>query len=249
MSCEHKECHCHEHKHEHEHEHKHEHKHEHGEACYCHGHVHTPHEHTYADGACCEHCEAKLHGDNTVSRVKLLRLLIGACLLGASFFLPFEGVYLFLFSLVPYLLVGYDVLWDAAKNILRGKVFDEQFLMSVATVGAFAIGELHEGVAVMLFYQLGELLQTLAVGKTRRSIAALMDIRPDTATVLREGREVTLSPDEVRVGEIILVRPGERIPLDGEIVKSPAVSLRVAARKLRFVIPKEEQLLPPRIVE
>ncbi len=199
---------------------------QHQHTCHCHDHHghdhhdhHHDHHHHHHDGAACAHCEQKLHGENIVSRLTLFRILFAAALLALSFFLPVEGIWQLAFCLVPYLLVGYDVLWSAIRNIARGEVFDEQLLMTVATVGAFAIGELHEGVAVMLFYQLGEFLQTLAVGKSRRSIAALMDIRPDTATVLREGRELVLPPHEVEVGEIILVRPGERIPLDGSVVK------------------------------
>ncbi len=121
--------------------------------------------------------------------------------------------------LVPYLLCGWDVVWSALVNIGHGQVFDEKFLMTVASIGSFALGEYTEGVAVMLFYQVGEWFQSLAVGRSRRSIAALMDIRPDTAVVLRDGQEEEVDPDEVETGEIILVRPGERIPLDGEVIE------------------------------
>ncbi len=118
-----------------------------------------------------------------------------------------------------YLVVGADVLFGAVRNILHGQVFDERFLMTLATVGAFVIGEYPEAVAVMLFYQVGELFQSMAVGKSRKSIAALMDIRPDSATVLRGGEEITVFPDEVEKGETIIVKPGEKIPLDGIILK------------------------------
>ncbi len=121
--------------------------------------------------------------------------------------------------LVPYLLVGYDVLWNAARGVARGQLLDENFLMSIATVGALVIDEYPEAVFVMLFYQVGELFQSIAVGKSRRSIAALMDIRPDEACVLRDGRECVVSPEEVAVGEVIVVRPGEKIPLDGEVLE------------------------------
>ena len=121
--------------------------------------------------------------------------------------------------LVPYLLVGWDVLWAAVLNVAHGQLLDEHFLMMIATIGAFVIGEYPEAVFVMLFYQVGELFQSIAVGRSRKSIAALMDIRPDTATVERDGAEVTLSPDEVNVGEVIVVRPGEKIPLDGSVVE------------------------------
>ena len=125
----------------------------------------------------------------------------------------------FLLYLLPYALIGWDILWKAVRNIKNGQVFDENFLMALATIGAFGCGEYREGVAVMLFYQVGELFQSIAVGRSRRSIAALMDIRPDYAVVLREGEALRLSPEEVRAGELILVRPGEKIPLDGEITK------------------------------
>lgn len=137
--------------------------------------------------------------------------------------------------LVPYLVAGYDVLLKAARNIGRGQVFDENFLMSVATIGAFALvlfpdtePHMAEGAAVMLFYQVGELFQSYAVGKSRKSIAQLMDIRPDVANVERDGQILEVSPDEVAVGEIIVIRPGEKIPLDG-VVAEGASSLNTAA--------------------
>ncbi len=121
--------------------------------------------------------------------------------------------------LIPYFIVGYDVVWGAISNILRGQVFDEKFLMALATLGAFATGEYLEAVAVMLFYQVGELFQSIAVGKSRRSIAALMDIRPDRAMVLRDGKEMEVAPDQVEIGETIVVYPGEKISLDGMILQ------------------------------
>lgn len=130
--------------------------------------------------------------------------------------------------MVPYLIIGYDVVLSAVRNIFRGQVFDEKFLMTIATVGAFCIGEYPETVAVMLFYQIGELFQSIAVGKSRKSITSLMKLRPDEATVLRDGEEVRLAVEEVDVGEIIVVRPGERIPLDGIIIDG-ATSLDTSA--------------------
>lgn len=130
--------------------------------------------------------------------------------------------------MVPYLIIGYDVVLSAVRNIFRGQVFDEKFLMTIATVGAFCIGEYPETVAVMLFYQIGELFQSIAVGKSRKSITSLMKLRPDEATVLRDGEEVRLAVEEVNVGEIIVVRPGERIPLDG-IITDGATSLDTSA--------------------
>lgn len=130
--------------------------------------------------------------------------------------------------LVPYLVIGNDVIMKAARNIVHGQVFDECFLMALATVGAFAVKEYPEAAAVMLFYQVGELFQSIAVGKSRKSIAALMDIRPDHANVIRDGVEVTVSPEEVMTGEEIVVRVGERVPLDGVITEG-ATSLNTAA--------------------
>ena len=124
--------------------------------------------------------------------------------------------------LVPYAIAGYDVVITAVKNIFHGQVFDEKFLMTIASLGAFAVGENAEAAVVMLFYQVGELFQSIAVGKSRKSIRDLMDIRPDTATVVRDGQETTVDPDEVSVGDHIIVRPGERIPLDGIVVSGGA---------------------------
>lgn len=121
--------------------------------------------------------------------------------------------------LIPYFIIGWDVLWKAAHGIANGQLLDESFLMAIATVGALVLAEYPEAVFVMLFYQIGELFQSIAVGKSRRSIAALMDIRPDTARVLRNGTEETVDPDEVGVDEIILIRPGEKIPLDGIVIE------------------------------
>ncbi len=152
-------------------------------------------------------------------------LLFIAFLLNESFSL---GPFAIAVFAVPYLLVGYEVLWSAARNIFHGQVFDEQFLMSIATIGAFAIGEYPEAVFVMLFYQVGELFQSIAVGKSRRSIAALMEICPERAVVLRDGEETEVKPDEVELGETIVIRAGERIPLDGVII-SGATSVDTAA--------------------
>ena len=133
-----------------------------------------------------------------------------------------------LIYIVPYVISGYDVLKTAVINLLHGQVFDEKFLMMVATVGAFGAGEYPEASAVMLFYQVGELFQSIAVGRSRKSISSLMDIRPDSAVVIRNGEEITVSPDEVEVGEIIVIRPGEKIPLDG-IVEEGNSSVNTAA--------------------
>ncbi len=132
---------------------------------------------------------------------------------------PFDTILLYVLYLIPYGIVGYDVIIGAVKNLFSGRLLDERFLMMIATVGAFALGENLEAVAVMLLYQIGELFQSIAVGKSRRNIASLMDIRPDTASVLRDGAYVTVSPEEVAVGELFRVLPGEKIPLDGCIVE------------------------------
>lgn len=124
-----------------------------------------------------------------------------------------------IFYAVPYAIAGYDVLKTAFINLIHGQIFDEKFLMMVATVGAFGTGEYPEASAVMLFYQVGELFQSIAVGRSRKSIAKLMDIRPDSATVIRDGEEIEVSPEDVEVGEIIIVKPGEKIPLDGVITE------------------------------
>jgi len=157
-------------------------------------------------------------------RKMLYRILAAAALLIAVKLLPFlfpvpwwMAVVLFL---VPYLVIGWDVLWKAVRNILNGQVFDENFLMALATVGAFATGEYAEAVFVMLFYQTGELFQDYAVGRSRQSIAALMDIRPDTANLESEdGSLEEVDPEDVEVGSVIVVRPGERVPLDGEVLE------------------------------
>ena len=137
--------------------------------------------------------------------------------------LPWEPFYL-----IPYFIIGWDILWKAARNIRNGQIFDENFLMAIATIGALAIGEYPEAVFVMLFYQIGELFQGVAVGKSRKSIAALMDIRPDSANVEREGEILEVDPDEVAIGEIIVIRPGERVPLDGVVVEGTS-ALNTAA--------------------
>lgn len=155
----------------------------------------------------------------TKQKRSLVRILASAVLLVIAWALPLEGVWKLLVFLVPYAVVGWDVLWKSLRNIAHGQVFDENFLMSIATIGAFFVDEYAEAVAVMLFYQVGELFQSVAVGKSRKSIAALMDIRPDSATVLRDGEAVTVSPEEAEVGETLLIKPGEKIPLDCVITK------------------------------
>ena len=161
-------------------------------------------------------------------RKTLWRILIAAVLYIAALAAPLEGLPRLIAFLIVYAVIGGDILLKAVRNIIRGQVFDENILMSVATVGAMCLEEYAEGVAVMLFYQIGELFQSYAVGKSRQSIAALMDIRPDHATVERDGQQQEVDPEGVAAGEIIIIRPGERIPLDG-IVEEGTSSVDTAA--------------------
>ena len=152
----------------------------------------------------------------------LTRILIAGALMILFSLLPLEGALRFALFMVPYLVVGYDILRKAAKGIWNRQVFDECFLMAVATVGAIALGDYAEGVAVMLFYQVGELFQSYAVGKSRKSITALMDIRPDYANIQGENSLEQVDPDEVEIGSVIIVQPGEKIPIDGVVVSGTA---------------------------
>ena len=158
----------------------------------------------------------------------LTRIIIAALLMIILKFLPAEGWLRFVLYMIPYLVVGYDILRKAFKGILNKQVFDENFLMAVATIGAIALGNYTEGVAVMLFYQIGELFQSYAVGKSRRNISELMDIRPDYANIEADGQLTQVDPDEVPVGSMIVVQPGEKVPLDGVIVEGTA-SLNTSA--------------------
>ena len=154
----------------------------------------------------------------------LTRILVCAVMLIALQFLPITGIPRFALYLAAYLVIGYDILKKAGKGILNGRVFDENFLMAIATIGAFALaiyeksGDYNEAIAVMLFYQIGELFQSYAVGKSRKNISALMDIRPDYANIEVDGKLEKVDPDEVAVGSVIVVQPGEKVPLDGVII-------------------------------
>ena len=167
-------------------------------------------------------------------KVMLIRILITAAMLLALKFIPLTGIPQLIAYLIAYLVIGYDILRKAGKGIVNGRVFDENFLMSIATLGAFFLaiwtksGDYEEGIAVMLFYQIGELFQSYAVGKSRRNISALMDIRPDYANIERDGQLEQVDPDEVAVGSIIVVQPGEKVPLDGVVVSGSA-SLNTSA--------------------
>lgn len=156
---------------------------------------------------------------NKKQKKVLIRIIVAFVLLVILSFVPVDGWIQFALYMIPYLVIGYDILKKAGKGIMNRQVFDENFLMAVATVGAIALGDYKEGVAVMLFYQIGELFQSYAVGKSRRNISELMDIRPDYANIEQDGELVQVDPDEVEIGTVILVKPGEKIPIDGVIVE------------------------------
>ena len=236
-------CHAHEHHHEHEHEHaecchEHEHEHEHGECCHEHGHEHERccehgecHRHEHEDACGCGHHHG--HGDacgcghehgghgEGENRTMVIRLIAGAVLFAGGLVAHFCKAPLYVelpLFLACWAVVSYDVVWNAIRGILRGNVFGEAFLMTIASIGAFVLCEFPEGAAVMLLYQLGEFLTDLALDRSQDSIRAILDIRPDTANVVRGGETLSVSPADVAIGETILVRPGDRIPLDGVIL-------------------------------
>ncbi len=180
---------------------------------------------------------------NKKQRRTLIRILIAAALLIVFALLPLEGLVRFLIFLIPYILIGYDILLKAFKGIIKGQVFDENFLMAVATIGAIILGEYPEGVAVMLFYQIGEFFQSYAVGRSRKNISELMDIRPDYANIEQDGQLVQMDPDEVEIGTVIVVQPGEKIPLDGIIVEGSSAldtSALTGESLPRDVVPGDE---------
>ena len=162
---------------------------------------------------------------NKKQRTMLLRIIVAAVLLIALKFIPVTGWLRFILYLIPYFVIGYDILLKAFKGIKNHQVFDENFLMAVATVGAIALalyeqnGDYTEAVAVMLFYQVGEWFQSYAVGKSRRNISELMDIRPDYANIEKDGKLEKVDPDEVEIGSVIVVQPGEKVPIDGTIIE------------------------------
>ncbi|BCG56953.1 heavy metal translocating P-type ATPase [Paenibacillus sp. URB8-2] len=188
-----------------------------------HAHDHAaPHEHGHAHAEGRAHGHSHSYGEGETRRT-VLRLGVGAALAAAGYLIPAGGYWELALFLLAYLAAGGNVVWQAVRNISRGQVFDENFLMALATIGAFAIGQYPEGVAVMLFYQVGELFQGLAVNRSRRSITALMDIRPETAC-LQTGEETKIvSPEQVNIGDIIVVQPGEKVPLDGTVIEGSAM--------------------------
>ena len=209
--------HHHHHEHDHEHEHHHEHHHDHHDEGCCHDHCSCDHGHDHDHGG--HHHD---HGHPHELGAHAGRtLLIRVCLAGLLLALGHAADTAWLGTaccILAYLIAGYDVLLTALRNIRRGEVFDENFLMATASIGAMAVGESAEGVMVMLLYQLGEYLQDKAVDKSRENIAGLMDVRPDYANLIRDEKTVRVSPENVAAGDCILVRPGEKIPLDGVVV-------------------------------
>ncbi len=206
-----KDCHCgdHEHHHDHNHEHSHEHSHEHN------------HEHDNDDD------------DDDNPALMLGRIISSAVLVIAAVLLShlipgFPALAEAIICLVAYLIIGYDIVLGAVKGIFRGQFLDENFLMAVASIGAMAMGEFVEGCAVIIFYQIGEFFEDYAVGKSRKNIAALMDIRPDYANILQDGQPVKVDPNSVKIGSVIVVNPGEKIPIDGHVV-SGSSALNTAA--------------------
>ena len=165
---------------------------------------------------------------NKKQKKVLIRILISTGLLICLALLPLEGLLRAALFMVPYLIIGHDILRKAVKGILKRQVFDENFLMAVATVGAICLGEYVEGVAVMLFYQIGELFQSIAVGRSRKNITELMDIRPDYANVEEDGELTQVDPDDVEVGTVIVIRPGEKVPIDGVVVSGSSTLNTVA---------------------
>lgn len=229
--CSHNHEHDHEHEHEHKHNHSHEHEHEHEhecdhDHCGCHGHEHH--------GCGCHH-----HHEHGSVKKKLMLIVVTAILLGLAVLVEktcnLATWQLLLVYLVPYLLIGYETLKEAAEGLAHGDAFNEHFLMSIATIGALGIGflpgaetQFPEAVFVMLFFQVGEMFEGYAEGQSRKSIAHLMDIRPEVASVERNGEVITMSPANVAVGETIVIKPGEKIPLDGVVIEG-STSLNTVA--------------------
>lgn len=158
--------------------------------------------------------------DDSQTKKLLTRIIVSLVFFAAGFFL--KSWWQMGFMLAAWLLAGYDVLWEAIVNIFHGQLFDEKFLMGLATCGALGMKDWKEAAAVMIFFQVGELFESVAVSRSRQSISALMDLRPDRAVVLRDGEEVEVEPEEVQMGDVLLVRAGERIPVDGTVVEGEA---------------------------
>ena len=225
-------CECCGHEH-HEHEHEHKHKHEHHDACCCghdddddcgcgHDHKHHHHDDGCGCGCGCGHD----HGEEVNKGEFLFKVICGGVLLIAGYILSEftevnQYIYLICFA-ISYLVVGFDIIKEAIEGIIHGNVFNENFLMGIASIGAFIMGEYTEGCAVVLLYTIGEFLQSLAVGKSRKSIADMIEMKPQSVAVIRDGKTVSVKPEEVEVGEEFIVEPGQRIDLDGVVVKGNA---------------------------
>ncbi len=196
------------------------HSHQHSHSCDCHHHEH----------GCSHHHEHHGAEDENEARTTILKIVVASVLLGVAVFVEntfqFSTWQLLIIYLIPYLIVGFETLKESGEKIMKGDFLDEDFLMAIATLGALAIGflpgaetQFSEAVFVMLFFQVGELFETIAEGRSKKSIAALMDIRPDVAHVEREGKEETVNPSEVKINEVVVIRPGERVPLDGIVLE------------------------------
>ncbi|KXT62123.1 heavy metal translocating P-type ATPase [Lactococcus sp. DD01] len=201
-----------------------------------------------SDPACCNttiHLNVSLDESEEEGRYELLIIIITALLLAALSFLDFTPQFKTPLFILTYLLIGHSVLLKAIKQLLKGDIFNEFFLMSIATVGAFALGEYAEAVAVMLFYQVGEYFQDRAIGNSKKSITALMDLRPEVATVKRQGKLIDMSPEEVNIGEVIQVKPGEKVPLDGLVLsgKSSVNTAALTGESLPREVSKGEEVL------
>lgn len=201
-----------------------------------------------SDPACCNttiHLNTSLDEGEEEGKYELLIIIITALLLAALSFLDFTPQFKISLFILTYLLIGHSVLLKAIKQLLKGDIFNEFFLMSIATVGAFALGEYAEAVAVMLFYQVGEYFQDRAIGNSKKSITALMDLRPEVATVKRQGKLIDMSPEEVNIGEVIQVKPGEKVPLDGLVLsgKSSVNTAALTGESLPREVSKGEEVL------
>lgn len=210
-------------------------------SCQCNSRAHAhgqEHEHNHNHGHSHEHGDVNL-------KLFGLRLALSLILTVLAGLLPIPPAFQIAIFVAAYLLAGYNVVLSALKNITKGRVFDENFLMSVATIGAFAIGEYTEAVAVMLFYGVGELLQDMAVDRSKKSITSLMDIRPDSANIVIDGKITAVSPETLKIGDVIVVRPGEKVPLDGVVEEGDSFCNTAALTgesKLREIGPKSEVL-------
>ncbi|MBS5822305.1 MAG: cadmium-translocating P-type ATPase [Clostridium argentinense] len=194
--------------HDYDHNHDHSHEHHHEEAAHRHDEDEEEHGHSHGDGS---------------TKKAMIKLALGGAIFATAMIGKFDINIERIMFLIAYIIVGGEIVLRALKNITRGQIFDENFLMTIATVGAFGVGDFAEGVAVMLFYQVGELFQDIAVNKSRKSISSLMDIRPDFANLMVDGEIVKVSPEEVSIDDIIVVKPGEKVPLDGVVIEGKSM--------------------------